>query len=122
MRQVTGSINTIPVTIQVLETLVEFREGARIFEIKHNNGLLFNFGKPQVLLMENSNVPYDLKVLYFHKFSKYGIVDRVETMKANTYGPYSSIYFYDVCLELSDDFCAKNKIGVGSILTLNDSL
>jgi len=123
MKKIKGSINSISLTIYATKTLTEFKEGARLFTagLEEGSGILFDFGQTQVISMENSGVQEDLCVLYFHKFSKYGIVQEVQVMKADTYGPYNSQGFYNECLELKKSFCDMNNVVVGSILLLNDS-
>ena len=124
MKKITGSINSILLTVYVPETLGEFKEGARLLSngLDREEGILFNFGKKQSIQMENGGVDIDLRVLYFNKFSKCGIVQEAQTMKANTYGPYQSTGVYSQCLELSEEFCEKFNIKEGAVLILHKVL
>lgn len=124
MKTVPASINTIPLTLHIPQTLHEFREGARLLNsnLEFSEGLLFNFGKSQVLIMENSGVQCDINVLYFHKFTKYGIVEEIKTLTAQDSSPISSNSFYSICVELRKDFCELNNITIGSLLILKESI
>ena len=124
MKKVRALLNGISVRLNVPETLQEFRDGARFSEGKlaENEGYLFNFGKSMQIVMENSGVHHDLAILYFYPFSKYGIVEEVKSMKDNSPDSVCSAGFYQVSVEMRQDFIEKNGIYKGAILALNKPL
>lgn len=124
MKKINATINSVQVILYVPEDLHEYREGARLIDggLEYNTGMLFNFSSKQQILMENSNVPDDLRILYFNDFSKYGIVLETQDMDKNTYGPYTSSGLYSICLELKKNFCEAHGVTVGSFLILEETL
>jgi len=120
MKRIKGSIDSIPVVIDLPQTLLEFKEGARLFQGKldYNQGLLFNFRSPQYLVTENSGVEHDLTLLYFNALGKQSVVTEMSTMALNSNKTTSSKGCYSYLLELRSDFCKAYHIRVGSILSI----
>lgn len=124
MRIINGFLDGMPVSVNVTETLEEYREGARLLNRALNNseGILFNFRNSNKIVMENSGVEEDLSILYFHKFTKYGIVQDVKELKANCADPITSNGSYELALEMKKSFCKSNNIKKGSILILKEEI
>ena len=124
MKRVKASLNGLDIILHVPETLHEFKEGARASagHLLENEGYLFNFGKAMQIQMENSGVFHELALLYMYPFTKYGIVEEIETMKKDSADIISSYGFYQIALELRQDFVEKHSIQKGAILVLKEDL
>jgi len=124
MRQISAVIDSIPITLNVPEELKEFREGVRLSggRLQEHEGYLFNFKTPSILYFENSGVDEDITLLFFNAFidEKMGVVSGVKSLKAQSTSIVSSENPYAIALELRADFCITNKIGEGSILSIQE--
>lgn len=124
MRVIEGTIDGHPLKVHIPETLVEYREGARLLNstIKPNEGILFNFRKADRIVLENSSVTTDLLVLYFDSFFSFGLVKEIASLNANSVEPISSINIHTMCLELNKEWAESLNLKVGSFLNLKEKL
>lgn len=123
MKQTQALVNGVSVTINIPETFLEYREGARLKNsLELDEGYLFNFRKNDYIILENSGVNYDLRVFYFDKFKKFGTSLESKVLIKNDSSPISSSYVYPIALELRKDFCDLNNLNESIILSLKDDL
>jgi len=125
MKKITALVDSMPIILNIPETLSEFREGARLSELglQPNEGYLFQFGKFERLSFENSNVREDLSLLFFHDFvGTAAVIEEVKQLKSLSAEIVTSDGMYGAAVELPLDFCQANRIGKGSILTLQEDL
>lgn len=121
MKKSTGIIDGMVISLNIPETLEEYRSGIRKSTgatLQENEGYLFRFGKNTNIMMENSGVNCDVTLLYFLSLKKYGVVEEVQQMDNLSDKVVSSVGFYSVVLELRKDFCKRNNIRKGSIITI----
>jgi uncharacterized membrane protein (UPF0127 family) len=120
MKKVSGMLDGVLIELEVAQTLNQYKEGVRLSggTLHFNAGMLFDFGAPMQILLENSGVDQDLQVLYFSKFKKYGVVEETSTLKAQDPKAVASKGFYPIAIELRKDFCEQHRIGKGSTLIL----
>lgn len=124
MRKISGLLDGVPVSLHLAKSRQEYRDGVRTLggKLTESEGILFDFGAPMQILLENSGVSQDLCVLYFSKFRKYGIVEEVKTLNAFDSNATSSVGFYQIAIELPDSFCRNHQIRKGSTLILKEDL
>ena len=127
MRPVRAIIDGCLVVLNAVETSEEYREGARASgdSLGEFEGYLFEYESLQTLAFENTGVPYNIRILYLlevtpkEESTRQGVVldclDMVEDSCSVTQ-PMNALY--KLAIELRKDFCVKNKIGRGSIVTL----
>jgi uncharacterized membrane protein (UPF0127 family) len=126
MLKLKAIIDGIPIQLNKVETSDEYKEGARASGegLEENEGYMFEYSTPMKLQFENTGVPYDLRVLYlFHMLEYAGdpqgvVMEYVDMNKDCARVACPSQGSYKIAIELRKDFCKKNKIGKGSIISL----
>ena len=128
MKKVRALIDGLSVELNVVETPEEYREGARASgkSLQESEGYVFSYEVPQVLGFENTGVPFDLRVLYLLEIttspnaevSNQGVVLSFQDMQKDSSKIVSQPNSrYTMAIELRKDFCEKNKIGTGSLVS-----
>ena len=128
MKELRAIIDGLVVKINATETSEEYRAGARLLgeHLGESEGFLFEYDCPRVLGFENTAVPYDLRVLYLQVVGsddevRQGVVLECLDMEKDSAKIVQPTSPYSMAIELRKDFCEKNRIGSGSIVTLYNS-
>jgi len=126
MKHAEGLIDSIPIFLYIPEGIEEYREGIRCTGmLLDTEGYLFMFDTSLLLTFENSGVNADISLLFLPQLreigaDKYmGVISERKLLKANSPDPVSSDQLSACALELTAEFCARYKIGVGSILSVD---